>query len=80
MEKPFAITLDPASSLADKTGSWRSERPVYVHRTAPCGHACPAGEDVQAWLYHAEEADYERAWRRFVPENVASVLVSTRVP
>jgi NADPH-dependent glutamate synthase beta subunit-like oxidoreductase len=69
MDKPFAITLDPASSLADKTGSWRSERPVYVHGTAPCGHACPAGEDVQAWLYHAEEGAYERAWRQIMDDN-----------
>src|SRR5919197_1402690 len=69
MDKPFAITLDPGSSLADKTGSWRTERPVYVQRTAPCGHACPAGEDVQAWLYHAEEGAYERAWRRIMEDN-----------
>jgi NADPH-dependent glutamate synthase beta subunit-like oxidoreductase len=68
-EKPFAITLDIGSSRANKTGSWRTERPVYVHRPAPCGHACPAGEDVQAWLYHAEEADYERAWRKIMEDN-----------
>jgi hypothetical protein len=30
MDKPFAITLDVGSSLANKTGSWRVERPVYV--------------------------------------------------
>jgi ATP-dependent helicase/nuclease subunit A len=29
--------------------------------------------------YAGQIADYERAWRRFVPETVASVLVSTRV-
>jgi 2-oxoacid:acceptor oxidoreductase delta subunit (pyruvate/2-ketoisovalerate family) len=69
MDKPFAITLDVGSSRANKTGSWRTERPVYVHRQAPCGHACPAGEDVQAWLYHAEEGDYERAWRKIMEEN-----------
>jgi NADPH-dependent glutamate synthase beta subunit-like oxidoreductase len=69
MDKPFAITLDPASSLADKTGAWRTERPVYVKRPAPCGHACPVGEDVQGWLYHAEEGDYERAWRRIMEDN-----------
>lgn len=32
MNKPFAITLDPGSSLANKTGSWRTERPVYLDR------------------------------------------------
>jgi NADPH-dependent glutamate synthase beta subunit-like oxidoreductase len=69
IEKPFAITLDVGSSRANKTGSWRTERPVYVHRQAPCGHACPAGEDVQAWLYHAEEGDYESAWRKIMEEN-----------
>jgi hypothetical protein len=31
-DKPFAITLDPGSSLANHTGSWRTERPVYVDR------------------------------------------------
>jgi NADPH-dependent glutamate synthase beta subunit-like oxidoreductase len=69
MDKPFAITLDPASSLADKTGSWRSERPEYVRRLAPCAHACPAGEQCQAWLYQAEEGDYEAAWRTIMETN-----------
>ena len=32
MEKqPFAITLNVGSSLANETGSWRTERPVYVN-------------------------------------------------
>ena len=67
MEKPFAITLDPGSSLANRTGSWRTERPVYVDRLPPCNHACPAGEDIQGWLYHAESGDYRRAWEALVP-------------
>ena len=27
MRKPFAITLDPGSSLANHTGTWRTFRP-----------------------------------------------------
>jgi NADPH-dependent glutamate synthase beta subunit-like oxidoreductase len=71
MERPFAITLDVGSSRANKTGSWRTERPVYVHNLPPCSSACPAGEDVQQWLYDAEEGDggYERAWRRIMEDN-----------
>ncbi|HEX2358486.1 MAG TPA: NAD(P)-binding protein [Solirubrobacterales bacterium] len=71
MEKPFAITLDVGSSLANKTGSWRTERAVYVDRLPPCNHACPAGEDIQGWLYEAESGDggYERAWRKLVEDN-----------
>jgi NADPH-dependent glutamate synthase beta subunit-like oxidoreductase len=69
MDKPFAITLDGTSSLVNHTGSWRSERPVYVDGLPPCTHACPAGEQVQAWLYSAEEGGYETAWRRLVADN-----------
>ena len=69
MDKPFAITLDPGSSLANKTGSWRTTRPVYVDRLPPCNAQCPAGEDIQGWLYHAESGDYEAAWRHLVRDN-----------
>ena len=69
MRKPFAITLDPGSSLANHTGTWRTERPVYVDRLPPCNAACPAGENVQAWLAHAESGDYEAAWRALTQDN-----------
>ena len=69
MRKPFAITLDVGSSLANKTGSWRSSRPVYVDRLPPCNSTCPAGEDIQGWLYHAESGDYESAWRHLTRDN-----------
>ncbi len=67
--EPFAVTLEVGSSLANRTGSWRVERPVYVHRLPPCNDACPAGEDAQGWLYRAEEGDYEGAWRLLVEDN-----------
>ncbi len=69
MDKPFAITLDPGSSLANHTGSWRTMRPVYVDRLPPCNNACPAGEDIQGWLYLAEGGDYRRAWEALVANN-----------
>jgi NADPH-dependent glutamate synthase beta subunit-like oxidoreductase len=71
MDKPFAITLDVGSSKANRTGSWRTERAVYVNRMPPCNDGCPAGENVQAWLYEGEEggAGYERAWRQIMVDN-----------
>ena len=69
MRKPFAITLDPGSSLANHTGSWRTSRPVYIDRLPPCNSACPAGENIQGWLYHAESGDYEAAWRLLTRDN-----------
>ena len=68
-EKPFAITLEIGSSLANKTGSWRVERPVYVDRLPPCNNACPAGENIQQWLYLAEDGSYEAAWRQIMRDN-----------
>ena len=69
MDKPFAITLDPGSSLANKTGAWRTKRPLYVDRLPPCNNACPAGENIQGWLFHAESGNYEAAWRVLTEDN-----------
>jgi len=72
MRKPFAITLDVGSSRANHTGAWRTERPVYVHNLPPCNNACPAGENIQQWLYDAEEGGserYEAAWRQIMQDN-----------
>jgi len=69
MDHPYAITLDVGSSLANHTGSWRTERPVYDDRLPPCNNACPAGENIQKWLYHAESGDYETAWRTLTQDN-----------
>ncbi len=71
MDRPFAITLDVGSSRANKTGSWRTERPEYVDRMPPCNDACPAGENIQGWLYDAEAGGpaYEQAWRQIMVDN-----------
>jgi 2-oxoacid:acceptor oxidoreductase delta subunit (pyruvate/2-ketoisovalerate family) len=75
MDKPYAITLDVGSSLANKTGAWRTNRPLYVDRLPPCNHACPAGENIQGWLYHAESGDYEAAWRTLTEENPLAAIM-----
>jgi NADPH-dependent glutamate synthase beta subunit-like oxidoreductase len=69
MDTPFAITLEPNTGLVNKTGSWRTQLPQYASLLPPCNHACPAGENIQQWLYHAEEGRYEEAWRVIVENN-----------
>ena len=69
MKKPFAITLDVGTSLENRTGSWRTLRPTYVHKLPPCNHQCPAGEDIQGWLFYAESGNYEKAWRHLTRRN-----------
>ncbi|VEG26381.1 NAD(P)-binding protein [Actinomyces howellii] len=68
-QRPFAITLATGSSLENKTGAWRVERPVYRDFLPPCNAACPAGENIQKWLYDAEDGSYERAWRTLMEDN-----------
>jgi len=35
----------------------------------PCNDACPAGENIQAWLALSQAGDYEAAWRELVSNN-----------
>ena len=69
MDKPFAITLDVGSSLANKTGSWRTSRPVYLDRLPPCNNACPAGENIQAWLALAQAGKFRESWETLIRDN-----------
>jgi 2-oxoacid:acceptor oxidoreductase delta subunit (pyruvate/2-ketoisovalerate family) len=69
VKHPYAITLDVGTSRVNHTGSWRTLRPEYVDRLPPCNVACPAGEDIQGWLSHAEAGDYEQAFRALTRNN-----------
>lgn len=51
------------------TGPSRGQRPVYVDFLPPCNHACPAGEDIQAWLSYAQSGDYRKAWEKLTEQN-----------
>ena len=54
---------------AEGTGALRTRRPEYVDFLPPCNDACPAGENIQAWLAHAQTGDFELAWRELVRNN-----------
>jgi NADPH-dependent glutamate synthase beta subunit-like oxidoreductase len=68
-DRPFAISVDAGTSARNRTGSWRTTRPVYVSRMPPCNHACPAGENIQAWLACVQEGRYLDAWEMILQEN-----------
>ena len=44
-------------------------RPLYVDRLPPCNQACPAGENIQAWLAEAQAGRYRQAWEILVRDN-----------
>jgi NADPH-dependent glutamate synthase beta subunit-like oxidoreductase len=50
-------------------GPIRERRPIYVDLLPPCNAGCPAGENIQAWLAHAEAGRHEEAWRQLVEDN-----------
>jgi NADPH-dependent glutamate synthase beta subunit-like oxidoreductase len=52
-----------------RAGPVRERRPVYVDLLPPCNAGCPAGENIQAWLAHAEVGHHEQAWRQLVADN-----------
>jgi len=64
------LTAQPDLTQHDTgTGAQRSRIPVYMDFLPPCNHACPAGEDIQAWLALAQEGQYEAAWQKLIENN-----------
>lgn len=61
--KPIDLTLH-----ADGTGPLRSMRPLYVDFMPPCNSACPAGENIQGWLSHAQAGNYFEAFQTIVED------------
>jgi formate dehydrogenase (NADP+) beta subunit len=61
--KPIDLT-----SHAEGTGPLRFRRPVYMDFMPPCNSACPAGENIQAWLSHAQAGNYE-AYQQLMEDN-----------
>jgi len=51
------------------TGPVRTQRPVYQDLLPPCNNACPAGENIQAWLSLAQVGQFERAWQTLMKDN-----------
>jgi len=50
-------------------GAMRWQRPEWVDHLPPCNHACPAGENIQGWLDHAQAGRYREAWTVLVADN-----------
>ena len=63
--------LTAAPDLARKhgTGPKRVQRPQYVDLRPPCNAACPAGENIQAWLALAQSGKYCEAWLKILDDN-----------
>jgi len=68
-QAPIDMTRPPDLTQERRTGPVRIQRPLYVDLLPPCNNACPAGENIQAWLGHAQAGRFEEAWREIVRNN-----------
>jgi formate dehydrogenase beta subunit len=62
--KPVDLTIH-----AEGTGPKRFHRPEYVDFMPPCNSACPAGENIQAWMDHEQAGNYFEAFQVLVEDN-----------
>ena len=63
------LTLPPELQHVHGTGPVTQYRPRYKNLLPPCNHSCPAGENIQGWLSHVVNGDYEQAWRLLTETN-----------
>jgi NADPH-dependent glutamate synthase beta subunit-like oxidoreductase/NAD-dependent dihydropyrimidine dehydrogenase PreA subunit len=57
----LGAVLPPGNSLLNKTGSWRSQRPVFGEKISPCIAYCPAGNDIQHIINLVSQQDFTGA-------------------
>jgi formate dehydrogenase beta subunit len=68
-KKRHDMTRPPDLTHRQFSGPQRIQRPVYVDLLPPCNHACPAGENIQAWLGYAQQGHYQQAWQALMRDN-----------
>ncbi len=69
MSQPDITKPVDLSAHAEGTGPKRFQRPTYVDFMPPCNSACPAGENIQAWMDYAQAGNYFEAFQKLVEEN-----------
>ncbi len=67
--QPTDIT--PAVDLTVERGAGpvRTSHPQWLDLLPPCNNACPAGEDIQAWLALAQAGKHRQAWDVLMQDN-----------
>ncbi|HEY6224327.1 MAG TPA: NAD(P)-binding protein [Gemmatimonadales bacterium] len=63
------LTRPPDLAAKRGTGPTRIQRPEYVDLLPPCNAACPAGENIQAWLALAQAGRQREAWLTILDDN-----------
>lgn len=69
------MNTSAGTMLHNKTGSWRTIKPVFENKTPACQNACPAGNDIEGWIKLLQQGEYEKAyWHLKREEPFPSIL------
>ena len=69
------MNISAGTMLHNKTGSWRTIKPVFEDKMPACQNACPAGNDIEGWIKLLQQGEYEKAyWHLKREEPFPSIL------
>ena len=63
------IPISRFSTEVFKTGAWGTRLPEHEEKLSPCRAACPAGEDISAYVALARARDLKRAFVTLTQDN-----------
>lgn len=63
------VAIHDRSTLSNKTGTWRSVRPVYGTKLAPCRQGCPIGVNIPAYFNLVRRGRLAEAWELIRQDN-----------
>ncbi len=63
------LAFSTGTTEVNLTGGWKSVRPLYEDKRAPCQERCPAGEDVARYLRAVQRGHYDEGWRLIMEDN-----------
>jgi NADPH-dependent glutamate synthase beta subunit-like oxidoreductase len=63
------IAVSSASTLSNRTGSWKYIQPIYQDRIAPCNAGCPVGIDIEGTMNLLGEGKVAEARDLLLREN-----------
>jgi NADPH-dependent glutamate synthase beta subunit-like oxidoreductase len=67
--QPADMTRAVDLTVERGAGPVRTSHPQWLDLLPPCNNACPAGEDIQAWLALAQAGKYRQAWEALTRDN-----------
>jgi NADPH-dependent glutamate synthase beta subunit-like oxidoreductase/Pyruvate/2-oxoacid:ferredoxin oxidoreductase delta subunit len=67
-QDPFT-SITYQSTLINRTGTWRTQRPVFKNRLSPCKFACPAENNIPEWIDLLRRGEFRRAWEVILETN-----------